>query len=310
MKTKVGRTLQILFAFTLVLAFASCKKEISATNVNSGTTGSTNPAVSGVTAPATVPVGISSTNSDSLYVVGTCDSTDHLDTLALASLPPAITSYLDSSYAGYTYLKSFTQVDTSGNITGYVVIINFNGLPVGLKFDANGNFLKVLEQRGKHDLGGGPGYHEGGCFDNRDGKNRDTVAITGLPASITSYMSTNYPQDTLVRAYRTLDSSYVIFSIDNGSFATLFDSTGTFVKRIQLNGNYQGRTRVVVAQNALPSSVQSYLTTTYPNYVFEQAFSISQNNAVTAYVVCIDANGTKYAVVFDASGNFVKAIAF
>ncbi len=307
MKTNLGRTLAIIFSIALVGLFSSCKKEISATN---STTGSSNPAVSGVTANATVPVGISSATNDSIYVVGACDSTDHLDTMAFSNLPAAITTFLDSSYAGYSFMKAFTQVDSSGNITGYVVIINFNNLPVGLKFDASGNFIKVLEQRGRQDLGEGPGYHEGGCFSNRDGRNRDTVAITGLPASITNYFATNYPQDTLVRAYRTLDSSYVILSIDNGSFATLFDSTGTFVKRIQLNGNMEGRTRAVVAQNALPASVQTYLTSTYPNYVFEQAFSISQNNAVVAYVVCIDANGTKYGVLFDASGNFIRAVAF
>ena len=40
----------------------------------------------------------------------------------------------------------------SGNITGYVVIIQFDGNPVGLKFDASGNFILVLEQREGRDL--------------------------------------------------------------------------------------------------------------------------------------------------------------
>lgn len=304
MKTNMGqRTLHILISLSLLVLVASCKKEISATTPSSVTS------VSNVTAASNVPVGISSATGDSLYVVGACDSSEHLDTLAFSGLPSSLTSYLDSSYAGYTFLKAFTQVDSTGNITGFVVIINFNGLPVGLKFDGSGNFIRVLEQRGKQDMEG-KGWHEGGCFSNRDGLNKDTIPLSGIPGSIISYFTTNYPQDTLIRAYRTLDSSYVVFSIDNGSFATLFDSTGTFVKRIQLNASVQGTAKVVIAQAALPTSVQNYLTSTYPNYVFEQAFSISQNNSLAAYVVCIDANGTKYAVVFDSAGNFIRAMAF
>ncbi len=166
----------------------------------------------------------------------------------------------------------------------------------------------MLEQRDKQDLDG-KGWHEGGCFSNRDGMNKDTVKLSALPSIILSYFSANYPQDTLLRAFQTINKDYVVYSIDNGSFAALFDSTGTFIRRVQLNEN-QGRARTVVAESALPPAIGNYLTNTYPNYVFEQAFSISKNGTITDYVVCIDENGTKYAVEFDASGNFVRAITF
>ncbi len=299
MKTKkTSGTINIIIMLSFLALLSSCNKENSAVN----------PATSSVAASSTIAVGISSTTNDSIYVVGTCANHDHLDSLAFTGLPAMITDYLAGNYSGYTFTKAFTEQDTSGNISGYVVIILFNGNPVGLKFDASGNFVKVLEQRDGHDLEGN-GWHEGGCFSNRDGMNKDTVKLSLLPSDILSYFSTNYPQDTLVRAYETINKDYVLFSIDNGSFATLFDSTGSFVRRIQLNEN-TGRARVVVTRTALLPSIQDYLSTTYPNYVFEQAFSISKNGTITEYIVCIDANGTKYAVEFDASGNFVKAVTF
>ncbi len=64
---------------------------------------------------------------------------------------------------------------------------------------------------------------------------------------------------------------------------------------------------ISVAQTALPANALSYLTTTYPDYVFEKAFAAYSNNALQGYVVVINENNTKYAVRFDASGNFVSA---
>lgn len=282
----------LLFAF--IVFFASCKKENSIT----GTTNT-------IAASQAIGVGISSTTNDSIYVVGACSRDHVLDSVAQSALPSSTSNYLTTNYAGFTFQKAFVEKDSAGTVTGYVVIIMYNGNPVGLKFDASGNFIRVLEQREGHDLSG-KGYHEGGCFGDRDGQHKDTISLSTLPASITSYFTTNYPQDTLVRAYKNNDSSYIVFSVDNGSFATVFDANGTFVRRVQLHKDTNKG--MPLNQSDLPSAVQTYLTNTYPNYVFKQAFSFSQNGNLLGYVVVIDANNTKYAVQFDASGNFVGAI--
>jgi len=39
----------------------------------------------------------------------------------------------------------------------------------------------------------------------------------------------------------------------------------------------------------------------------EKAFSESVNGALKGFVVVIDANNTKYAIAFDAAGNFVAS---
>ena len=298
MKTnKNSSSINIFLMLAFILFLASCKKENSVQNSTVTPTS--------VAASQAVAVGVSTTSNDSIYVIGTCAHGHHLDSISITGLPAIITDYLAGNYAGYTFQKAYTDKDSSGNISGYVVIIQFNGNPVGLKFDASGNFIRVLEQREGHDLTG-KGWHEGGCFDDRDGRHRDTVDLASLPVTILSYFTANYPQDTLIRAYKNRDSSYVVFSTDNGAFVTVFDANGSFIRRVEL----QAHTGNVIAidQSALPAAIQSYLSSTYPDYVFNQAFSFSENGVLLGYVVGLDANGTRYAVEFDASGNFVRAI--
>ncbi|MGH2563776.1 MAG: PepSY-like domain-containing protein, partial [Ginsengibacter sp.] len=166
-------------------------------------------------------------------------------------------------------------------------------------------FIQVLELREGKDLLGA-GYHEGGCFDNRDGRQKDTVALSSLPSVITSYFSSSYPQDTLIKASKTRSGDYLILSKNNSLYATTFDSSGTFLQRVQVVPRGEGRVNVV-DQNSLPASVASYLNITYPGYVFDKAFSITVNGIVQGYCIVIDANNTKYGLLFDATGNFVEA---
>ncbi|MDQ6812625.1 MAG: PepSY-like domain-containing protein [Bacteroidota bacterium] len=237
--------------------------------------------------------------------MGACAAHHRADTIAFSSLPTSIGTYLTANYSGYTFKKAFADKDASGNVAGYVLMIDYNGKPVGIKFDATGAFVRVLEQREGRDLGG-RGFHPSGHFDDRDGLKRDTLAISALPASVISYFASNYATDTLVRAFRGKDSSIVVLSVNNGPFATVFDANGTFVSHAALPAR-PGRP-ASVTQEALPPATLTYLSTTYPNYVFKHAFILKNNGVTNGYAVFIDANATKYAISFDSSGNFVKAV--
>ena len=285
-------------AIGAVMALASCQKEIAVSATDAAAI------QAAVAQTQAIAVSASATTSgDSIYVVNTCDSHSKRDAIAFTSLPATVTSYLTSNYAGYTALKAFSVKDASGTVQGYVAIILFNGNPVGLKFDASGNFVQVLEQReGRNLLGSG--HHEGGCFQDRDGKQRDTIALSALPAAITAYFASNYATDTLVRASKTRDNGYIVLSKNNGLFATVFTATGSFVSRVELPAPRGKATSI--DQSALPANALSYLSATYPGYVFNKAFSITVNGTVLGYCVVIEANNTKYAVQFDAAGNFVK----
>jgi hypothetical protein len=294
MKTK-SKAAWLAYALSLTFVISSCQKE--------GVTGNSDSSTSSTIAVAATASGVTAA-ADSIYLLQDCGRGGKRDSIAQSDLPSSVTTYIDANYAGSSLHKAFAIKNSSGTLTGYVVVIYYNDKPVGLQFDASGTFVKVLEQRERGDLDG-PGHHRGGRFEDRDGLQRDTIAISSLPVAISSYLLTNYPLDTLVKAFKGKDGDIVVISKNGGLYATVFDSNNVFIKRTELptrSGSCQS-----IDQSALPSTVTSYLSQTYPNYVFNKAFSISNNGSIVGYVVVIDANNTKYAVLFDASGNFVKA---
>lgn len=293
-------TRRLFYALACVpFVFAACEKSDTSLQ-NSTTTGDISDA-SSVAATIAVVSSSRTANADSVYVVQPCQRGSKRDSVAQADLPAAIGTYLDATYSGYLFHKAFAIKDSTGAISGYAVIVYSNDKPVGLEFDAAGAFVKVLEQRERGNSGSG--HHRGGRF-----QHRDSVALSALPTTITAYFSANYSSDTLLKAYKTIDSSYVVLSKNNGLFATVFDAAGTFVKRTSLpaRGGTRGSVQAI-EQSALPEAIGIYLTTTYPNYFFEKAFAVNEDGTTAGYVVMLDANNTKYAVAFDAAGTFVSA---
>jgi hypothetical protein len=294
-RVKSVRALYLLAITTI--GFMACNKEISS-SIETSTS-----AVIAVAASETAAT--TGTSADSVYVIQFCTRGSQRVSIAEGNLPAAVTTYLITNYTSYTFNKAFAINNSSGTTTAYVAIIYYNDKPVAVLFDSSGNFIKVLEQREKSDLDD-HGWHEGGRFCDRDGLQKDTVAISALPSSILNYISVNYPQDTLVKAFKNnYDSSYVVISKNNGLFATIFDSNENFIKRVTLPA--PAGSCVNIAQSALPANVLSYLDTTYPNYVFDKAFAAYKDSVLQGYVVILNANNTKYAVRFDVSGNFVLA---
>lgn len=260
-----------------------------------------------ITISSTSAIKGSGGTADSLFAVEACKKGNKKTPVEQSTLPASVTDYLSSNYAGNTFLKAYQIVNqTSSALESYVVVIQFNDKPVAIKFDANGAFVKVLEIREGRNMKGKGGWHAGGCFDNRDGKQRDTLAISAIPAAIKTYLSTTYPADTVVHAFVNKDESIVVISKNVDFFATSFTSAFTFIKRVQLPaGRAKGKS---IEASALPSSAVSYLSTTYPNYVFKKAFELKVNSELKGYLVLIDANLTKYAIHFDANGQFIRAV--
>jgi len=299
MKTKI--TYSWVLALAVTFGFASCQKESG-----SKTTTTTTPTSTTIASTGAIAISLASGTTDSVYMVGCLGHHDKKDSVAFSALPTAIGTYLAASYSGYTFKKAYAITDSAKTVINYIVVIKYNNALVGLKFTAAGVFVSTLEQRDGHDLQG-PGWHHGGPFDNRDGKHRDTVALTALPSAVSSYFKATYPTDTLLHASITPDSAYVLVSKNNGLFITVVKATGTLVKRTQIDKHVG--THVAVTAANLPAAITTYLTTTYPGYVFDQAFSHSVSGVIKGYDVEITSNSTKYVVVFDATGTFVKAFA-
>ena len=297
-------TRKIFFALSTVsLLMTACQKsnDVQTTDTSTGDISD----ASSVAATISVLASTNTASSDSVYIVQPCQRGSSRNAVAQADLPTTVAAYLNTAYNGYTFHEAFAIKDTTGTVTGYAVIIYYDGKPVGLEFDSAGAFVKVLEQRERGDLRG-PEYHQGGRFQHRDGKNRDTVALNTLPAAALTYFASNYSTDTLLKAYKQIDSSYVVLSKNTGLFATVFDADGNFIKRETLPApNGDGTT--AVQESELPQAITAYLGATYPSYVFKKAFAVTGSDGVQGYVVLIDANNTKYAVAFDASGTFLSA---
>lgn len=299
--TQIKSTLLVLSM--ALLGLSSCQKE----NALSADNELQFAKLEAITISSTSAIKGSVGSSDSLYAMSACKKGNKKTPIEESGLPVSIVTYFNANYSGYSFQKAFqVNNETSSALDSYVAVIQFNDKPVALKFDANGSFVKVLEIREGRNMKGKGGWHAGGCFDNRDNKQRDTLAISAIPASIKTYMSSTYSTDTIVHVFVNKDQSIVIISKNISFYATAFKSDNTFIKRIELPAGYaKGRS---IEATALPANASTYLNTTYPNYVFKKAFEMKENNVLKGYLVLIDANLTKYAIHFDASGQFVKAV--
>jgi hypothetical protein len=303
----------MLCGMAALTVLASCQKQTGLTPTDNSATfaNAIQVSLAGTTTVTTTTTGGTVTTTpvttSGIFIVKCYKNGDKKDSVTFASLPTAIGTYLTANYAGYTFQKAFKISTSAGAVDSYVVVINFNGKPVGLKFDASGNFVQVFEQREGHDIDGDKGWHAGGCFGDRDGGHHDTLAISALPTTIKTYLATNYPTDTLLHAAVNFDATYVVISANKGLFATSFTSGGTFIARVQLMPRPERH--VSIAQADLPSTVSTYLTTTFPAYVFNKAFvEKSSAGVIQGYVVLITVNSTREIVLFDASGTFVKSV--
>ena len=302
MKTKA------LFVALIALAtsFTACQKgNVAETDFELAASQNGAVAISPTSSVVTTLNSNTTSSTDSIYAMDACRRTHKRAKVEQSALSTAITTYLNANYAGYTFVKAFSTTAIATNVLdSYVVGFIFNNKPVAIRFNALGAFVKVLELREGKDMDKPGGHGPGGCFENRDGKQRDSIVISALPQSIKQYFSANYAQDTLKSAWIGKDGGILVISKNVKYFGTAFKVDNTFIRR-EILPSHPGKEKEI-AQSALPANVQSYLSTTYPNYVFKKAYEHKVGDSLKGYLVLIDANLTKYAVLFNATGAFVE----
>lgn len=292
----------VLFVALATLAFTACKKS-DTTELDLPKAISLNGAVAVAASPSIL--GSVTLSKDSVYAIGACSKEQKRTPVLAANLSATITTYLTTNYAGYTFLKAFSTKLASGTaIDSYVVAVSLNGKPVAIKFLADGTFKAVLELREGDDMKNDKDHHIGGAFENRNPQKRDSIALPALAIAIKTYMTTTFPKDTLKSAWMNKDGSIIVLSKNVTFYGNVFTTAGTFIARNTIASTL-GKD-VQIAQTALPAAILSYLTTTYPNYTFGKAFSATQGTTVKGYLVVIDANLTKYALIFESTGVFVS----
>ncbi|MES2516512.1 MAG: hypothetical protein V4585_00310 [Bacteroidota bacterium] len=210
-----------------------------------------------------------------------------------ANLLTAISTYLTTNYAGFTFVDAYSK-SVSGVITGYDVNIILNSTPYHIDFDTAGAFVSVNSA-------------------GRKGKIDQTIAIvtqTNLLAAITTYLNTNYAGFTFLNAYSetsnsTLTGYDVNITFNSVNYHVTFDATGTFVS-VGTRKVKTATTNVPVAQADLLATISTYLNTNYAGYTFVNAYSEAVSGVIANYDVNITSNTVTYHVVFDATGVFVS----
>ncbi|MGN6180077.1 MAG: PepSY-like domain-containing protein [Mucilaginibacter sp.] len=299
---KARTYLQVVAAAVLMMLYASCKKDALQGTATQKTV--TKPSSSNSIAVAVNTT--DSTGKDTVYLVNCFSQHSKRDSVAFSTLPSAIGAYLTANYSGYTPKMAFKVVDSVGTTTDYIVVIQYNGEPVGLKFTAAGVFEKVLEQQDGHQMRGEP-WRPGAPFGDRDGPMRDTISLSAIPSVVINTFKQSYPSDTLMHASITPDSTYMLISGNNGMYVTDIDKAGKVLSRKEILPP-GGPAPRLLTQDKLSATIVTYLTTTYPGYVFNGAFVLGWSGSIKGYEVFITENSTNYDVQFDSSGKFVRAI--
>lgn len=215
---------------------------------------------------------------------------DSLTRIDVATLPATVTSYISTSYAGATV--NYAAKDDAGN---FLVAITQNSVRKALLFNADGTFNRELSLRGR----GGKGH---GGHGRGDRDSLTAVAVSALPAAITSYITTNYASATITAAALDATRGYFVMITQNSQRQTLlFNADGTFVQAVVrgLKGNY-----TAVAASALPAAITSYITTNYAGATIRAA---GTNTTGQFKVIVQPTTGRSVELLFAADGTFVQA---
>lgn len=158
----------------------------------------------------------------------------------------------------------------------------------------------------------------------------DSIAISALPSTITSYISSNYAGATVQKAGKDKDGNFVVLiSQNNTPKGLLFNSSGVFQKELPAppqgkggaKGGQQGgpmgqgggtagqgqqappQLTAVDVKN-LPSAITTYISTKYTGATVDKAGTDKDGN----YVVLILVNNQPKGLLFDAKGTFQKEL--
>ena len=244
-------------------------------------------------------------------VVSTSATGPHsLTTVDVASLPTAITIYINSKYAGATIKEALK--DVQGN---YVVAITVSNAGKLLLFKADGTFVKEADGKPNH-APGDSARHDG----KGEGPGSMTVAVSSLPAAITTYISTNYAGATVKEAFKGPDGRFLVAITQNNVVKLLlFKADGTFVQAVEKPthtpgdtahhprpGQGSGPEATTIAASSLPAAVTTYINTNYAGATVEKA---AQDKTTSDYLVAIMTTDKKRVLLlFSSDGTFKKAL--
>jgi hypothetical protein len=202
--------------------------------------------------------------------------------VAIADLAASIKTYITTTYAGATITSAHKESDGSFD----VFITTAAGANLNLNFSTAGDFVSVSSSGNNHS------NHE------------TSVAVADLLATITTYVTTNYPAATITSAEKDWNGGFEVH-ITTAAGVRLelnFTALGVFVVGSDSNNNHSAGTVSVVIQDLI-TSIKTYVTTNYAGATIKEAHLESDGS----YDVTITtAAGAKLKLTFTATGVFVS----
>jgi hypothetical protein len=130
-----------------------------------------------------------------------------------------------------------------------------------------------------------------------------SVDVATLPATITSYINTNYAGATIKFAGKDEKGQYVVgVSLNSVETGLLFDANGAFIQTLAHYGKRAKLTQVALTD--LPASVGTYVSANYAGYTIKKAGKDADGNLIVGL-----SDGTNHkALKFDATGKFVEEL--
>ncbi len=208
--------------------------------------------------------------TDELLILEIKDSSNKLE-VENAEIPTSIKEETDKEYFE-TYIDVASHVERKG----YELTMGSNDLAY---FTEDGRRLKWRKKKkGK------------GC-------DATIVEVADLPQTIQDYVSLNYPGSVNLGAKKLDDGTYLV-GLDTKE-VLVFKADGTFVKATDCihhcgDGKDMGDT---IETADLPTTIQTYVGTNYPNAVIRVSFLKDGE-----YIVVITENNDKIVLGFDANG--------
>lgn len=147
------------------------------------------------------------------------------------------------------------------------------------------------------------------------------VAVTSLPATVTSFISTSYTGATINYAAKDDAGNFLVAITQNGEpKALLFNADGTFNKELSLRGGKGGPGRGYgpgrpgrgadrdslnqVAIANLPAAITSYITANFAGATIK----LAAKDDARGYVVMITQDGKRRTLLFNADGTFSQEV--
>ena len=163
---------------------------------------------------------ITTSEGETMFSVILEDGTEHTfegrggrcDSIAIADLPQAILDYVDANFSEEAILRA-SQMENKDGETRFVVKLTSGEI---LAFDENGN-LQATKMRGRK---------------KRHKRHGTSIDPDSLSSAIQTYMTTNHPNDTILKAFSiTTSDGTIVYGVVLGRRNVLFfDENGNLLE--------------------------------------------------------------------------------